>query len=271
MPLSSWTKPGALICLRWCAALASLVWLHFGGAVTAQERQARVSPVLEIEVIDPNVDSRGNPAVVVTQDGLGRQQVEIPPALIVHRYYYTGDRSFRGPDLPGGPSIIIAQNPRNGQQVYLPVQMLPGSPIVKYSSRSIEYDFGNHAVIVAFPQVGEPVVSYRNGRPLDERMASAVGLNHVSNAWKQTSTSLTEVRERSHLAFKATHGAAEGVLRPLTLPLQNMARLVPGHAALSDPQLSQRVAEQAELRKRDAELHAQEHRQALDRAEVPRF
>ncbi len=144
---------------------------------------ARVSPVLEIELLDPNKDARGNPAIVTKADEAGNTQIEIPPTLIVHRYYYTGDRSFRGPDFPGGPSIVIAQNPRDGQQVYLPVQMLPGSPVVHYTARSIEYDFGNRAVIVSFPQIGDPTVSYRNGRPLSEKASKLMGINRAKSAW----------------------------------------------------------------------------------------
>lgn len=37
-----------------------------------QSRVARVIPSLEIEILDPNVDSRGNPGVIVGQDAWGK-------------------------------------------------------------------------------------------------------------------------------------------------------------------------------------------------------
>ncbi len=215
---------------------------------------ARVSPVLEIEVLDPNRDARGNPAVTIKTDEFGNSQVDIPPSLIVHRYYYTGDRSFRGPDLPGGPSIVIAQNPRDGQQVYLPVQMLPGSPIVHYGPRSIEYDFGNRAVIVTFPHVGEPTVSYRNGRPLPEKAAKLLRLDKLKSAWQSTKETASNVRAKTKTAAQATRLAAGSVTRPFTLPAQNLARFLPGGTALTDPGLEARIVEQSALLKQQTEV-----------------
>ena len=214
---------------------------------------ARISPTLEIEILDPNRDARGNPAITVETDEGGGTQVVIPPSLIVHRYYYTGDRSFRGPDFPGGPSIVIAQNPRDGQQVYLQVQMLPGSPIVHYSSRAIEYDFGNRAVTVSFPHVGEPTVSYRNGRPFPEKAASLLGAKKLKAAWAQTKEAAANVQSTTKTAAQATRLAAGGITRPFALPAQNLARLFPGNVALTDPQLAARVETQSAELRRQAE------------------
>ncbi|MEZ6135384.1 MAG: hypothetical protein R3C53_10790 [Pirellulaceae bacterium] len=230
----------------------------------------RVSPVLEIEVLDPNADPRGNPAVTVTTDAAGNSQVEIPPSLIVHRYYYTGDRSFRGPDLPGGPSIVIAQNPRDGQQVYLQVQMLPGSPIVHYTDRSIEYDFGNRAVIVSFPRVGEPTVSYRNGRPWAERAGSLFGLEKLNTAWDNTKSNLSTMKFKTQSVGQTASVVGAGLIRPLTLPAQNLARLLPGHAALTDPNLELQLAEQSALNARQREIEQAAARNRLNELDLPR-
>lgn len=215
---------------------------------------ARVSPVLEIELLDPNKDSRGNPAIVTSTDLSGNTQVDIPPTLIVHRYYYTGDRSFRGPDFPGGPSIVIAQNPRDGQQVYLPVQMLPGSPIVHYSSHCIEYDFGNRAVIVIFPKIGDPTVSYRNGRPLSEKAGKLLGVDRAKAAWQHTKEHVASAKTKVGTAAKATGLVAGNVLRPITLPAQNLARLLPGNAALTDPNLEATLTEQTAVNARQRSI-----------------
>ena len=231
---------------------------------------ARVSPSLEIEVLDPNRDARGNPAVTTKVDEYGNTQVEIPPSLIVHRYYYSGDRSFRGPDLPGGPSIVIAQNPRDGQQVYLPVQMLPGSPIVHYSARSIEYDFGNRAVIVSFPHVGEPVVSYRNGRPPIEKAAKMLGVDRLKSAWSGAKEQAAIVKEKSKTAAQATRLTAGNLARPFTLPAQNLVRFFPGGAALTDPGLESRIKEQAALQKQQVDTKQAELDAQLNELDLPR-
>ncbi len=215
---------------------------------------ARVSPVLEIELLDPNKDARGNPAVTTKLDEFGNTQIEIPPTLIVHRYYYNGDRSFRGPDFPGGPSIVIAQNPRDGQQVYLPVQMLPGSPVVQYTARSIEYDFGNRAVIVTFPKIGDPTVSYRNGRPLAEKAGNLLGVEKAKSAWQRTKDKLAVAKDKTNTAAKAGGIFAQNLVRPLTLPAQNLARFLPGNAALTDPNLEATIIEQSAVDARQRSL-----------------
>ena len=51
----------------------------------AQARVSRVIPSLEIEILDPNVDARGNPGVIVGQDASGQTQVDIAPTIMVHR------------------------------------------------------------------------------------------------------------------------------------------------------------------------------------------
>lgn len=229
--------------IRCCILLFSLCGFVTTQIADGQERKSRVSPVLEIEIIDPNVDARGNPAVTLTRDANGAQQVEIPPALIVHRYFYNGDRSFRGPDMPGGPCIIVAQNPRDGQQTYLPIQMLPGSPVVHYTARSIEYNFGDRAITVSFPKIGDPKVSYRSGRTWSQKASSLVGWNHIQESLDKTGTSLHRFGSKTKsLATGASH-AAQDSLRTITLPAQNMARFIPGAAALTDPTLEAKIIE----------------------------
>jgi hypothetical protein len=234
-----------------------------------EEVTSRVSPVMEIEILDPNKDARGNPAITLKNDEYGRPQVEIPPCIIVHRYYYTGDRSFRGPDLPGGPTIVVVQNPRDGQQVYLPVQMLPGSPIVEYSERSIVYDFGNRSVILTFPKCGDPVVSYRNGRPMTEKAAKVLGVGYAQAAWANTRETMAHVREKTSTVAKATCLTASNIVKPVTLPAQHLARLIPGQAALTDPNLEAKVIEESALRKREREIRQADRQVRRDEVDIP--
>jgi hypothetical protein len=200
----------------------ALIIAMLASFATAQTRVSRVIPSLEIEILDPNVDASGNPGVIVGQDAWGQTQVDIAPTIMVHRYYYTGDRTFRGPDLPGGPSIIVAFHPRNGQKVYLPVQMLPGSPMVTYSAQSIEYDYGDRAVIVSFPRIGQPTVVYRNGRSFTDRLGNLLHWNDIKSVIHPPRAS---ERTTNPLDLSAE---AKSVAQPLMLPLQNMARYIPG-------------------------------------------
>ena len=91
------------------AMLTSLVLALTATTARGEKPFAPVQPALEIEVLDPGVDPNGNPAVRLRDDGFGQMNVDIPPVVLVHRYYYSGDRSFQGPMLPGGPSMSSAR------------------------------------------------------------------------------------------------------------------------------------------------------------------
>ena len=132
--------------------------------------------------------------------------------------------------------------------------MLPGSPVVHYSPHSIEYDFGNRAVIVCFPKLGEPTVSYRNGRPLSERAGKLLGVDRAKAAWQRTKEHVANARAKVSTAAKATGMVAGNLLRPVTLPAQNLARLMPGNAALTDPNLEATVTQQAAMNARQRSI-----------------
>ncbi|MCC7423435.1 MAG: hypothetical protein IT428_24425 [Planctomycetaceae bacterium] len=118
------------------------------GSVMASDAPI-VSPSDELQVLDPRVDSEGKPRAVI-EPTPGGPVVTIPPTIIVHRYYYTGDRKFQGPTLPGGPTILVVHHPRTGEQLNLTVQMLPGAPRIEYSRNEITYDFGRRKMTVDF-------------------------------------------------------------------------------------------------------------------------
>lgn len=214
---------------------------------------AAVSPTLEIEVLDPNRDPSGNPAISIASRPDGLLDVNIAPSIIVHRYYYTGDRSFRGPVLPGGPSIVVANHPRTGERCYVEVQMLPGSPHVHYTADRIEYDFGNRAILLDFPRTGAPKLSVRNGRPLTEKISGVLQLERVKAVAAKTGTMAKAVAKKTHLAIKGAGEAFGGMTRPITLPMQNLAMMIPGAAAMTDPALEAQVLEAQATRRADLE------------------
>lgn len=144
-------------------AITLVAWCVLSAAVQAGEpRPALVPPGLEIEILDPNADPDGNPAVELV-DVDGRTIVDIPPVVLVHRYYYTGERSFQGPLLRGGPTIIVVNHPKNGERLYVQTSMPPGAPRVIYKRSSIEYDFGTQGVLLWFDLCGKAKVTYRQG------------------------------------------------------------------------------------------------------------
>lgn len=124
---------------------------HFHSRVRPQPN---VPPMEELEILDPRVDAEGKPRAVVLPGMNGLPQVQIPPTVIVHRYYYTGDRDFQGPMLQGGPTVFTVNDPTTGEQVYVEVLLPPGSPRVKYRRDRIVYDYPTQAVTVCFGHPG---------------------------------------------------------------------------------------------------------------------
>ena len=102
---------------------------------------AKPGNALKVEVAD-----LGPSPVELGRDEAGNVIVDIPPVILVHRYYFTGERSFQAQLLPGGPSIVVVNHPKTGERTYIDVQMPPGAPRVTYTDHSIEYDYGETGV-----------------------------------------------------------------------------------------------------------------------------
>lgn len=132
----------------------------------------KVSPADELLIIDPKVDSQRRPTPLFKPAG-GGVQIEIPPTVIVHRYYYSGDRDFQGPMIPGGPTVLVANHPVTGEQISLKVQLMPGAPRVRYTKRSILYDYGDRKIGIDFGAFSfcEPKVVYHR----DSRVRRKLG------------------------------------------------------------------------------------------------
>jgi len=200
-----------------------------------------VPPSLEIEVLDPNVDPLGNPAVIPSQDAAGHTIVDIPPVVLVHRYYYTGDRSFQGPMFPGGPSIVVINHPRTGERLYVEMQMLPGAPRVHYTSSSVEYDYGPQSIFLKFGHHGgKPSVVYRQGLGIGERMRLASEARHDRiDKWVER-TGLPEaggkIREGAGNALGATADGVRAVGKAAVAPVVRIIQATPiGSVLKSDP------------------------------------
>jgi hypothetical protein len=213
---------------------------------------APVPPELEIEILDPGVDPLGNPAVVVKDgDRPGDLSVDIPPTVMVHRYYYTGDRSFQAQILPGGPSVVVVNHPRTGEQVYIPVQMLPGAPRVTYTGNSIHYDFGGHGITIKFGLLGKPCVKYRSGKTWRKRMGE---LTHADELRKFHAGASARTQECAQRSADTAYGAAVVVTdtaKTVLTPVAQIARVLPFGAALFSGDLEKRLTERGLAHKRE--------------------
>lgn len=242
----------AKISVSFCIVALVLIAASDAGS----KRRAPVPPALEIEILDPGVDPVGNPAVVAAPDSSGGLAVDIPPTVLVHRYYYTGDRNFQGPMLPGGPAIVVVNHPKSGERLYVEMQMLPGAPRVIYKSHSIEYDYGKQGITLWFSCCGAPKVIYRNSIPVGRALGGAtVGVAKAAHAvTEQTGFSELACKvkdETKNIASTAAHGvktAGKVVLTPLAQAVQVLPgakMLAPGsgdRAALARDEAVQRAA-----------------------------
>lgn len=107
-----------------------------------------VSPSEELEILDPQVDPEGKPRPLVLVGSDGLQRLEVPPTIIVHKHYYTGDRDFQGPMLQGGPVLLSVNSPANNERISVEVQLPPGAPRVYYRRDVIAYEFRDIVILV---------------------------------------------------------------------------------------------------------------------------
>jgi len=217
---------------------------------------APVPPTQEIELLDPGVDPTGKPTAVVRPDPLnpGRQQVDIPPTIIVHKFYYSGDRTFQGPMLPGGPMIAALNHPKTGERTYVDLVLPPGAPKITYTSHGIRYDYGPQSVTLSFGLLcGKPVVHYSNATKPGEftrqvAMKAATGTKNLVQR-----TGLPQGLQRFGAGAKNAVGTAADHIheagRMALTPVVNGLRMLPGAQLLtSTPEDQAEKARDAALR-----------------------
>lgn len=202
-----------------------------GGDHVSQPRSLRVSPADEVTVIDPGTNSTGKPEPLVTE---GR--VEIPPAIIVHNYYYTGDRDFRGPVFPGGPAIVVVEHPQTGQRLYLDVQMLPGSPRIVYRRHWIDYHFGSQRIRIQFHNPlrvlhpHEPVVKFCAGNESIQEARSTPARSLRAAEWLRRTGIPEAVSTAGRGAGSLADRSADGIRRvgeAASAPVKRLVQATP--------------------------------------------
>ena len=123
-----------------------------------------VPPVDELQILDPRVDPEGKPRAQVQPGPNGLNQVVTAPTIIVHRYYYTGDRDFQGPMLQGGMTLLTANDPATGEQINVEALLPPGAPRITYRSNRIVYAYRDRSITLCFGHPG-PLGLGRIGKP----------------------------------------------------------------------------------------------------------
>lgn len=229
---------------------------------------APVPPTQEIEVLDPNVDPAGKPTVVRT----GFQQpadspfdpdvppalqppqaLDVPPTVLVHKFYYTGDRTFQGPLLPGGPMIVSVNHPKTLERVYVPVTLPPGAPRVTYAGDSIRYDYGPQSVTLAFGHCGNPRVRYSQSANATEAARKKTEEARAgASSWVQR-TGVPQGLQRFKAGAKSAAGAvADGIHdagKFVADTASNLFQFVPGAQALKSTPEDAAAREQERLRR----------------------
>jgi len=224
-----------------------------------------VPPTLEIEVLDPGVDPLGNPAVIVGPGGTDPcVRIDIPPVVLVHRYYYTGDRSFQAQMLPGGPTIIVVNHPQTGERCYIPAQTLPGAPRVTYTSSCIEYDYGENGITVHFGLLGQPTIKYRSGLTWSTKMGNLVHAEQLKAKAQAVTDGCKAAASTSHTALKVAAINGSEAAKAVTLPVQNILRMMPFGAAVFDPDRPRIWAEKVAEHERQKEIEHAEKMAELD-------
>jgi len=249
-----------------CLAAAS--WL--GAAASPVEakgaKPANVPPGEEIEVLDPRVDSAGKPAIVLRQVG-DQMCVDIPPTVLVHRYYYSGNRTFQAQLLPGGPTMVVASHPKTGERCYLEVQMPPGAPRVTYTGHAIEYDFGRHGVTIIFPAACQPKVIYRNGITVS-KAASRVATSAKNCTTRAVHTSgipqcTADVAAGARSALGNLASGAKDLGKQVVAPVHGLLQMTPlGSIFQADPAA-------AAQRRRDQAVQKAQEQTARAEASIP--
>lgn len=230
----------------------------------ADQPASNVPPTLEIEILDPNADPLSRPAVELEQGGDGNMIVNIPPTVLVHRYYFTGERSFQSQLLPGGPTMVVANHPKTGERVYIDVQMPPGAPRVTYTDHTIEYDFGDTGVSVCFGLLGNPSVKYRSGPSIQSRMSKGIGLETIKDC---AHTSQEHFRQAGARTRVMTYGAVATVTETagqVLTPVKTILETMPFGKIVFDPTRGDKLIQTADQHKRDHEIKQFEKQRRYD-------
>ncbi|MCA8995052.1 MAG: hypothetical protein KDA69_02250 [Planctomycetaceae bacterium] len=220
-----------------CAALLAFV------AHPLYALEPREAGFNELIVIDPGQQENGLPTAV-----LSNGQVDIPPTLHVHPYFYSGDKEYQGPILNGGPTIVVAKHPKSGEKLYIDAILPAGAPIIAYRDDAITYIYQDRRVVVEFHafQPHRATVKYVGGRGALRKLSEKVQISKANlAAMSRRSRLVTEVKKLSADTgnlLKGSAGVVENIGAVAVERTRAVTKFVPG------VQLLQSAGEQADER-----------------------
>ena len=215
---------------RWACGLGLAAALTVPGF--SHFRTARAEPrepgLSELVILDPGADDRGLPGVepVRTVDGV---EIEIPPTIHVHRYYYSGNKEYQGPIIDGGPTVVVANNPFSGEKIYIDVMLPAGAPVIAYDKLSIKYIYPNRRVCISFdPLIHDKVhVTYLTGQGLARKARERRGIVRANTRTAiQQSALLNACHELADDSVNIAKGAVGVVGTAATITVDTTRKVV---------------------------------------------
>ncbi len=197
--------------------------------LVARAGEPRIPGFNYLIVIDPAVEENGRPAAVINGD-----QVEIPPTLHIHPYFYSGDVEYQAQILEGGPTIIVANHPKSGEKLYIDAILPPGAPVVAYRDDAIRYIYPDKRVIIEFVGIRNrhAVVKYVNGQGVVRSAQAKIAARKVKiKEQKGKSKLYSEIKEVSHDTGNIIKGSFGVVTTAGAFTLERVrvvAEMIPG-------------------------------------------
>lgn len=256
--LSAWPSRSCFVTFT----LVSIAWLATSGRATAEPNAVGLHDVV---VYDPGVHQRGLPSPQFKQSGK-RLTVDIPPAVHVHRYYYSGDKEIQGPLIRGGPTVVVANHPKTGERMYIDVMLPAGAPTIVYNKSGITYVYPNHRVNIHFgslPLLGDRVVVKQKpgrgwARSLKESHARFTQKTKEKIANSALAQSLKEFSGETGKVLKGATGAATQFGADFVDGAKKGLEIIPGVSTLKG------YAKDAPQRKYAAEVRSAAEKKARE-------
>jgi hypothetical protein len=218
--------------------------------LVAWATEPRVGGLNELVILDPGAHPQGLPAVKVRTSPDGKMDIDIPPTVHVHRYYYSGNREYQGPIISGGPTVVVANNPWNGERMYIDVMLPAGAPIIAYNKAGITYVFQDSRVSIHFPFLcrEKAVVTYCSGRGVERCVGeTAAKVKEKTTKAMQECVLVGTLKKTAKEAKDVVTGAAMAAGGAGNVALETVAKIapiIPGYQTLKS--LGQQRAEKAE-------------------------
>jgi hypothetical protein len=199
--------------LSGCAAFSLCMAIAACVAGRAEGKEPLASGLNQLVVIPPGGHERGLPGIQLEPMTDGSLQVDIPRTIHVHRYYYDGDKEYQGPVIEGGPTIVVANHPKTGEQMYVNVTLPAGAPVIAYDKSGITYVYPDRRVEIKFScwRTERVAVKHYSGQGLSRRASDAA--ERVTTASRNAcagSPTLRSVKELAGGSGGVVLGAAGG-------------------------------------------------------------